>query len=441
MALCLQFITGVAIAYKEGGGGDPVEQEFFALGKTAVERAKTSTLLTEVQKTRLVGLFDKAILQATDEQLVNKRKMTKTAINIPEKNLIFINRSLWNRVSNPELKQGIALHEYFGLAGIETDEYKVSADVLRLSEQLLNKFAVADGPLLEGGVYNDSGNGCLIRVVQNNKDNLHLTSYRDPIHSGGLIAGTHASPARTTNEAHCGDLTFVEFKCDGNICQGKKGLNYYLEISQDRKQLLLHEWYKYKTRLLKRPKTSSYSVSRYTFSSDLEQKKTYKDMIDLLSLGISVVENLRTQAINTCMWDAELRSRTNVLNYKRTFFEGNCVYQLGYDASATVEANTSHYNGTRVSFLLKSVFSMSGDTLADKLSGNRSIKGFKQIFSDLLTIEGVSFGSFVLNWNKPVIIDDIEMRALTAAEFMSQLDAYKTNFELAKKLYEEKLMN
>lgn len=450
--LCAQILSSAAFAYKEGGGGDPVEQEFFALGKAAVERAKTSTLLTEVQKTRLVGVFDKAILQATDEQLVNRSKVTKTAINIPDKGLIFISRALWSRVSAPELKQGIALHEYLGLAEIESDVYTVSASVLHLNEQLLAKSAVAEGMLFEDGVYSNGGvSNCALKVVTNGRDNLTLQKVTDLV-SYDRYYPAGQSNLKSYNGTYDGkacydpNFAFVNFKCEGNVCRGALNANkyYQLEISPDKKQVRIFGSNNYKTRVLGRSKTVYGKVTTYTFRPNIEQKKMITDMIGLLDAAIATVEDIRTQAVNKCLWDLELQNRATVLNYKRTFFEEKCVLQIGQAAEVKIKAITSSYSTSRVAKLLNQTFYMRDhrDTRRGEWGHDFLAASFNEEFSEGVTVQGLVFGSFLYFRAKEVIIEnDLKMFATNPAEFMSQLDLYKTNFELLKAFYQENLKN
>jgi hypothetical protein len=63
----------------------------------------------------------------------NGVKQSSVAENFPERKLILINRSRWSEIKNERVKEGIALHEFASLKGLEsTGRYSESAKYLAI---------------------------------------------------------------------------------------------------------------------------------------------------------------------------------------------------------------------------------------------------------------------------------------------------------------------
>ncbi|MGZ3694296.1 MAG: hypothetical protein ACXWQO_08935 [Bdellovibrionota bacterium] len=132
--LILTCLGSPAFAGKEAGnGGDEVALDFLKSATSALEEIHRSSpdLDKLLAPSDLETVARAAQVVVTDTPLmVDLDGVTQesTAVNQPDKNLILINRARWNKISNPELKRGIALHEVASLKGLEsTGNYPLSS--------------------------------------------------------------------------------------------------------------------------------------------------------------------------------------------------------------------------------------------------------------------------------------------------------------------------
>jgi hypothetical protein len=122
------------------GGGDDVALDFQGALITAIAnlRLKSADIFKKLSGFNTEQILSKTRIVVGDDVLDIKYKdiiQNSTAANDPQSGLILINRTRWNSITNPILKEGIALHEFLSLVGIEaTGYYPISSQYIALME-------------------------------------------------------------------------------------------------------------------------------------------------------------------------------------------------------------------------------------------------------------------------------------------------------------------
>ena len=159
--LLISFSGLFAQAGTEGHGGDEVGIQF-----QQAFRAGMLEILKRPDFIPLANLKSLAALEGTAKILVidcpaNKKcpvnffvsingvPQESIAINDPDNQIIFINRTRWNQVRNVHVLEAIALHEMLSLLKLEdTGKYEISGRYLSIygwnSESILHPFALSD---------------------------------------------------------------------------------------------------------------------------------------------------------------------------------------------------------------------------------------------------------------------------------------------------------
>ncbi|MGZ3693979.1 MAG: hypothetical protein ACXWQO_07245 [Bdellovibrionota bacterium] len=127
------------------GGGDEIGLEFEKSFDTALAlTAKNFPELAAKMKAAGLARDSEAMVVVTEKNIqVEKNGVTQESVaeNYPSRKLILVNRARWQAITNPRVKQGIALHEYAGLLKLEnTGNYVLSAEYVSkfgLSEDAL----------------------------------------------------------------------------------------------------------------------------------------------------------------------------------------------------------------------------------------------------------------------------------------------------------------
>lgn len=118
-----------------GGGGDDIALEFQQYAAQALKdiQAQPETFGKYSLKEILATLSDIQVV-IVDESLDIETKeliQNSVAVNIPEKNLIFVNRVRWGAVEDVRMRKAISLHEVLSLKKVEqTGYYPVSSKYL-----------------------------------------------------------------------------------------------------------------------------------------------------------------------------------------------------------------------------------------------------------------------------------------------------------------------
>ena len=151
LALFIMTASSSAFAIKEvGNGGDPLALDFKVSLYRAIDDLKNhpSTInmetLEEAARSSRVLIVDDVLSVVLDGSV-----QVSAAENFSAQNLIKVNRAGWNAISNPAVKEALALHEVLSLLGIEsTGSYPISQNYLReksglsLSQHTLASVAV-----------------------------------------------------------------------------------------------------------------------------------------------------------------------------------------------------------------------------------------------------------------------------------------------------------
>lgn len=130
----------------EGGhGGDTYAEEFFTLGQGISESLfKVKDFFgkqTNVTANEFANAVNKEVrIVSSDKEDVVLNGAEVEAINFPELKVILISRDFWRQKTLPQ-KIKLVLHEYFGILGIERDNYKESTQrsILSLVQSLTKK--------------------------------------------------------------------------------------------------------------------------------------------------------------------------------------------------------------------------------------------------------------------------------------------------------------
>jgi hypothetical protein len=140
-----------------GNGGDNVAIEFESSFHRALQNIKSLQLkgFEDISKIDFGAKMNNLKIIVVDDPLtVNIGDATQdcVAVNFPSKNLIRINRSNWNSISNAAIKEGLALHEMLSLFGLEeSGVYRYSSRYLSAysldPDAIYKKFPVHTGDL------------------------------------------------------------------------------------------------------------------------------------------------------------------------------------------------------------------------------------------------------------------------------------------------------
>lgn len=129
-----------------GGGGDEIALEFQQYAAQALKDIQSqpeafqkyslkeiSSILSDIQ----IVVVDESLDVETNELIQNS-----VAVNIPDKNLIFVNRARWKAVEDVRMKKAISLHELLSLKKIEQTGY------YPFSSKYLNSLGVSSKALV-----------------------------------------------------------------------------------------------------------------------------------------------------------------------------------------------------------------------------------------------------------------------------------------------------
>jgi len=116
---------------RDGGGGDIYSQQFVQAAHDVysdclrLDYLNRSPSYLSIQA--LSDMIAQAQIDSTDSPLV-LNGAEKDALNYPAEKRIVFNRGRWDKMTE-EQKRSLALHEYFGLLGWETDTFDRSVDI------------------------------------------------------------------------------------------------------------------------------------------------------------------------------------------------------------------------------------------------------------------------------------------------------------------------
>lgn len=136
--LALSFYAQAALAERDSGdkgnGGDEIGIEFRQAFESAATfmKGKRPDVWKKIAKT--AAILPNAKVIAVDEELtidIGGVKQVGVATNRPAKATIYVNRGRWAAITNFQIKEAVALHEFLGLAEIEgTGDYTYSVELL-----------------------------------------------------------------------------------------------------------------------------------------------------------------------------------------------------------------------------------------------------------------------------------------------------------------------
>ncbi len=130
------------------GGGHEMGLSFKADLESALESFKTLNLGESLKLSRkdLQQKLDRIKIVVVDQSLSTEFKdyiQSSVAVNIPSQNLIVISQPRWMQIQDAVLREGIALHEFLSLLGIEsTGYYPVSSKYV--SQKGISETKLAD---------------------------------------------------------------------------------------------------------------------------------------------------------------------------------------------------------------------------------------------------------------------------------------------------------
>lgn len=112
-----------AHAWKESGGGDSTGMSFKQSFSTAMKTLLRAHALSPFDYNRILSYADSVRVISTDETLnaeANESYQSSVALNDRAKNLITVNRAGWKAITDPRVREAIALHEVLSVIGIES---------------------------------------------------------------------------------------------------------------------------------------------------------------------------------------------------------------------------------------------------------------------------------------------------------------------------------
>ncbi len=166
--LVIMTVENAKAGKETGNGGEEVEREFINAASSAAQlvegrmqefpEVSVSTLYAAINGKNHASVYVKVI--ATDETVLGHDGYPKIAINLPLQKRIKVNISKWRQLGNDkQAKMSLALHEYFGILGIERGHYQVSSrlfgtDIVELSKGRFGKIKHKQTYHMNGGDLN-----------------------------------------------------------------------------------------------------------------------------------------------------------------------------------------------------------------------------------------------------------------------------------------------
>jgi hypothetical protein len=135
LLFCSFLNSSVTFAGTEtGNGGDGYAAEFILMGKKAVEILKAISLkeVEGVNVLHLSGVILSTEVHSRDALYLNGQEVD--AINYPNKQLIELNRSRWEKIRNEDqtiARYTLVIHEYLYLMQINDSQYQVSQKLIQ----------------------------------------------------------------------------------------------------------------------------------------------------------------------------------------------------------------------------------------------------------------------------------------------------------------------
>lgn len=157
LGLHLFAVSAFAQSGSGSHGGDEVELEAWSYARAAGFMLQSNADLFDLTIPDADAFYeimsgsDSLItVEATDETLKDDQGRVRTAINIPAKNLVRINRARWRNIESDASRFGIIGHEFAGAFGSRNDlKYALSKQLRENYEKLYE-----DGkPIFFGGIY------------------------------------------------------------------------------------------------------------------------------------------------------------------------------------------------------------------------------------------------------------------------------------------------
>jgi hypothetical protein len=132
----------------DAGGGDDVGLDFQSSARSALDKVKRGEgeVFKNLDTDYLTQILNRTQFFVVDDALdvsIVDLIQTSVAVNIPEAEMVFINRTKWTHIKNESLKEGIALHELLSLARLEQTGY------YPISSQYVAMMGISDEALLE----------------------------------------------------------------------------------------------------------------------------------------------------------------------------------------------------------------------------------------------------------------------------------------------------
>jgi hypothetical protein len=139
-----QFVVGGG----DAGGGDDIGLDFQSSARASLEKVKQGDreVFKNLDTDHLTQILNRTQFFVVDDALdvsIVDLIQSSVAVNIPEAEMVFINRTKWTHIKNESLKEGIALHELLSLARLEQTGY------YPISSQYVAMMGISDEALLE----------------------------------------------------------------------------------------------------------------------------------------------------------------------------------------------------------------------------------------------------------------------------------------------------
>lgn len=200
VAICLS-ITTIALAEKEGGGGNADLLKFTSIANRAVKLVKEhpsvfpeidfNKFKNTVESTKII--FSRYRLKVGEEQV--------DAINYPDKNEIHISRNAWRSLNGKVAEQvGLIMHEFLGVMKISDENYRISSkvmDLLNHETEPFYRWSCSASIFIGSNLFQIYGDGSTSGEAWSDLNNAALAYMEDNRRSGYqlFVAGDLSSAA------------------------------------------------------------------------------------------------------------------------------------------------------------------------------------------------------------------------------------------------------